>query len=93
MQDIVPLALIGYYTFFFCGLWPFHSFIFFGSFTFVELFFFTNNNTCWVLLHRYIKEKEKRKVLTHYKVPIKEEALTSTIPFLTFFQQNYGVNK
>ena len=95
-KHFVPLALIWYYNIF---LWPlafsFFSF-FFGSFTFVFLFFFLFflNNTClsgaFAPLH---KRERKRKVLTHYKEPIKEETLTSTTPFLSFFQQNHGVTK
>ena len=99
----VPLALIWYYNIF---LWPlafhfFHFFwliyfcgAFFSFFFFFFSFFFLLNNTflscSFAPLH---KRERKRKVLTHYKAPIKEEALTSTTPFLSFFQQNHGVTK
>ena len=76
-KHFVPLALIWYYNFF-CGLWPFHFFYFFWllyfcwAFFFFFLFFFLNNtylSSAFAPLH---KRERKRKVLTHYKTPIKE---------------------
>ena len=87
-----------FFSFFLVAFRPFFTFFLFFSFFLFFLFFFCFlfflNNTClsgaFAPLH---KRERKRKVLTHYKAPIKEEALTSTIPFLSFFQQNHGVTK
>ena len=67
--------------------WPL-AFSFFLFFSFFSSFF--SFLGAFAPLH---KRERKRKVLTHYKAPIKEEVLISTTLILSFFQQNHGVIK